>query len=51
MRKNQHGNNRWVRRKTALRYIRRFGGGLFISTPWWLLLKDKHGVPVCYVSG
>ena len=45
--------NKWVGRSIAERYIRRFGGRLYIcvDNPWWLILKTRDKRFRCYVSG
>ena len=43
---------KWVTRRVAERYIRRFGGGLYlyIPNPHWLYLKNRDEQFVCYVA-
>ena len=43
---------KWVTRRVAERYIRRFGGHLYIyiPNPHWLYLKNRDEQFVCYVA-
>ena len=43
---------KWVTRRVAERYIRRFGGKLYIyiPNPCWLYLKNRDEQFVCYVA-